>query len=115
MKTLFLTLLFFTAVLVSAVAQRGGSPEEKATAFTNEMKKELNLSDAQYDQALDINLAFANEAQGLRSMSRDERKPAFMRLRTQRNEQMREILDDEQFKGYVELEQERMERIESRL
>lgn len=100
----------------AAMAQPGGprlSPEEMAERQTTHMTEKLELDDAQKSKVQEINLAFAQKLKAMREEGRDNREAMREKRETAQGErmaQLKEVLSEEQFKAFEEIQSERPER-----
>lgn len=113
MKKFIITIALFSLVF-SAFAQqgqRGGTPEERAKRMTDRMKTEFNLTDTLLIAKADsINLAYEMENQKIRqdtTIAREQRFEKMGPMRDKRNEAMKAILTEEQYKVFMEQMQRR--------
>ncbi len=74
------------------------------------MMKELNLSDEQKQQLKTIREAYKEKHEAVRALGRSqETRKKLEELRKAQNEEVKEILNDEQFKVYLEMQEKRHE------
>ncbi|MET0464338.1 MAG: hypothetical protein ABW007_14330 [Chitinophagaceae bacterium] len=85
------------------------SPEKRAKAMTDKMKTDLTLSDDQYKQVYDINLKYAQknqEAAGGEG-SRMQKAKALKSGNASKNEELKAVLNSQQFEKYTEAQKEK--------
>lgn len=112
MKTKFYLMLAFllTSVCVSLQAQ---DQPRKAPVFPGEkMIKELKLTDQQVADLKKGDADIRTQMQSLRdqNLPREERRAAMEKLRTSRDEMIKKILTEEQYKAYIEMRQKQENR-----
>jgi hypothetical protein len=85
------------------------SPEKRAKTMTDKMKTELTLSDDQYKQVYDINLKYAQKNQEAASGegSRMQKAKALKSGNSAKNDELKAVLNNEQFEKYTELQKEK--------
>lgn len=103
-------MLFFLMASVSAFAQdrdkaQKKTPEEKARMMTEKMKDKLSLTDEQYSKVEAANLdfvtkKFALKQEGDKTGADDKIKS----LQDEYNSSMREILNEEQYRKFTEMD-----------
>ncbi len=100
----------------AGMAQPGGprlSPEEMAERQTTQLAEKLELDEAQKSKVQEINLAFAQKLKAMREEGRDNREAMREKRETAQSErmaQLKEVLSEEQFKAFEEIQSERPER-----
>lgn len=95
--------LVFLFVSVAAIAQ-DKSNEDRAKLLTENMKKNLTLSDDQYEKAYTINLVFVNKVQQVRNGG-GGRLAMARKLKSadsERDRMLKGVLTEEQFKKFKE-------------
>ncbi|MDA3879257.1 MAG: hypothetical protein PF436_02615 [Prolixibacteraceae bacterium] len=115
-------LLVFMAVITMAQPPQGRegrqfSPEDMAKRQTEQMTEDLKLNELQVEKVSALNKKYAEKmrdafqnAEGNREQMREKMQT----LRTEKDTELKEILTEEQFKKYQEIEKERMERMQQR-
>lgn len=94
-------------------AQRGPrnmDPEKMAERQTEHLQESLNLTDEQMEKVLALNLKYANKFSEERSQAdsdRNARREAMETIQSEREEEMKAILTDEQFQKFTELKEHR--------
>ncbi len=117
MKNLLFSMLFLVAlVTIPLQAQQpkreGGTPEEMAKRQTDRMKKSLELSDAQAVKVSEINLKFIKkqaEAKKNVTENRTAMREAMVKLRNERQTELKTAMSDAQFNKMLEQEKETMQ------
>ena len=111
MKTLVMTIL--VAVSGSVCAQSRMTEEQKAEAKAKyeEYRKRLNLTDEQSEKVEEINLVFFEGLAELKNSdeSRLSKYKKFKKLKSEKDGEMKKVLDDEQYKIYAEFQAEMKE------
>ncbi len=85
------------------------SPEKRAKTMTDKMKTELTLTDDQYKQVYDINLKYAQknqEAVGGEG-TRMQKAKTLRSGNSAKNEELKAVLNSEQFEKYSALQKEK--------
>lgn len=99
---LSLTILFIT----STISYAQDKPEEKALEKTNELKKELKLTNDQYDSILGINKIYIKKFEKLRGGNGERpdsaKREKFIKMRQEWNQEIEKILTKEQFEHFLE-------------
>ncbi|MGC9150254.1 MAG: hypothetical protein ACP5F6_00625 [Microbacter sp.] len=112
-KVLAFTLLFSALSMVVMFAQGPRpqfTPEQRAKNMTEQMKKQLNLTDEQASKLEAVNLKFVQDQMKARETSKDVR--ADMRACYEKhNAALKEILTPEQFKTWQESRRAMMNRM----
>ena len=106
MKTRHLVLgnifLFISFLFVTAISCAQNPSDTKAVEITDNMKEELNLSDKQYDQILEINKKHLKKLDDFRN----ENEPGsgmhdeFIKIKTEWDSELEKVLTKEQFEKY---------------
>lgn len=105
----------------SAVAQSQTSrlTEEQKEELIKEMEaymEEMNLTEDQEEKYKEISLKYLDEFKGLRE-SNDSKLGKYRKakdLQEKKNKEMRDLLDDRQYKLYLEKQEERREKMKER-
>lgn len=109
-----LMLAFLLAVNISVFAQQGGqgqrrSVEERVKATIERLTTELSLNK---DQQTKLDSVFTNSYKSMEKMRADAQasgnrpdRDAFQKLNTERDEKVKGILTDDQFKKYKEAQE----------
>lgn len=107
-KILLASLLISTSVF----SQTEKTPEEKATAQTERMMKELSLTAEQAEKVKVINLGIIQKNEGVRAstLTGEEKKAAHKSNEEARDSMMKGALTDEQYQKYLVLKAEKMEK-----
>lgn len=107
---------------VSMYAQGPGGPgrgpltEEDIKENVEQTAKSLNLNDEQHKKILAIDMDFYNkmqiERQKMRNMerteeNRDAMRSKMMKMRDDRNKEYEEVLSEEQYKKFIEIQEQR--------
>ncbi len=110
-KVLAFTLLFAAFSVVAIFAQRPNfTPEQRAKAMTERMKKQLNLNDDQVAKLEALNLQFVQEQMKAREAGGDVRTD--MRAAADKHDAaLKEILTPDQFQKWQEARKAMMERM----
>jgi Spy/CpxP family protein refolding chaperone len=118
MKKLLVLLMVTLFTVSSAFAQersqrqRGGTPEERAKSQTEALAKELNLTDAQKEKVLKINLKYAQpRTQQDQNTDREKRREEFQKQQKERNDSIKVILTDDQKKKFDKYLKDREDRM----
>ncbi len=114
----FIMLLFFILGLVATASAQeiprdaGLSVEEKAEMLTQQLEEKLQLEVDQADTIYQINVAFINQIEEIRGMGRSlENRKKLKALHEQRNTDLEEILDKDQFALFKEIQAENRAKI----
>lgn len=107
-------LLVFMAVVAMAQPPQGGqfSPEDMAKSQTEQMTKDLKLNEQQVEKVSALNTKYMENMQSIFQNAggdREQMREKMEAFRTERNDELKKILTEEQFKKYQELENERMQ------
>lgn len=110
-KTVLIATLFL-GIAGAVSAQKDStahSPEARAKTLTDKMKTELSLSDEQTSKVYDINLKYAQKNQeSLKGEgSKMEKAKAVKGDNKDKNKELKEVLTEEQFEKYKDLQQEK--------
>ncbi|MCU4163686.1 Spy/CpxP family protein refolding chaperone [Carboxylicivirga caseinilyticus] len=111
MKKLILGAFLTIFIASASQAQNRPSPEERVKQQTEQMAKDLNLTEKQKEQVTELNKKFGEKMKKMRDENqgnREKMREAMGELRTERNTELKKILTDEQYKKYLELEEKRM-------
>lgn len=110
-RVLAFTLLFAAFSVVAIFAQRPNfTPEQRAKAMTERMKKQLNLNDDQVAKLETLNLQFVQEQMKAREAGGDVR--ADMRAAADKHDAaLKGILTPDQFQKWQEARKAMMERM----
>ncbi len=117
MKHLLFSMLFFVAFVTIPLQaqqnQRGdGTPEEMAKRQTERMKKHLGLSDEQAVKVSEINLKFIKKQDEARKNAAQDRaamREAMVKLRKDRQTELKTAMSDAQYAKMLEQEKEMMQ------
>jgi phage I-like protein len=111
-KVLAFMLLFAAVSIVAVFAQRPNvTPEQRAKAMTERMKKQLNLTDDQVVKLDSINLQFAQEQMKARESGNDVREA--MRAASEKyTATLKGILTPDQFQQWQDARKKMMERMQ---
>jgi len=111
-KVLAFMLLFAAVSIVAVFAQRPNvTPEQRAKAMTERMKKQLNLTDDQVVKLDSINLQFAKEQMKARESGNDVREA--MRAASEKyTATLKGILTPDQFQQWQDARKKMMERMQ---
>jgi hypothetical protein len=108
--SLIILLAGTTAFSQSQGREQGRSnatPEERAKHQTEMMKTQLSLTSAQEKKVSDINLKYANKMEDLRKTpENDAQHKAAMNLQSQKDNELKGVLTDAQFKDYLKKKEE---------
>nr|WP_321406306.1 DUF4890 domain-containing protein [uncultured Carboxylicivirga sp.] len=111
MKKLILSAFLTIFIASASQAQNRPSPEERVKQQTEQMAKDLNLTEKQKEQVTELNKKFGEKMKKMRDENQGDRekmREAMGAMRTERNTELKKILTDEQYKKYLELEEKRM-------
>lgn len=110
-RVLAFTLLFAAFSVVAIFAQRPNfTPEQRAKAMTERMKKQLNLNDDQVAKLETLNLQFVQEQMKAREAGGDVR--ADMRAAVEKQDAaLKEILTPDQMQKWQDARKAMMERM----
>lgn len=121
MKKLLLLLAFGLAVTFSAQAQQGGqrrSVEERVKMTLDRMKETLQITP---EQTVKLDSVFTKSFKEMEKAREDARssgnrmdRDAFMKFANERDEKIKSILTEEQYKKYKAAEGERRQRMGNR-
>lgn len=101
-------LVMFTSVM--AFAQEATKQDNKRpdpSKRYEQMAKELNLNEKQSKEFIKINKDFSDKAKKLRDEANTDKEKArtdMIRMRNDRNDQIKKVLTDEQFKNFQDKE-----------
>ena len=110
-KVLAFTLLFAAFSVVAIFAQRPNfTPEQRAKALTERMKKQLNLNDDQVAKLEALNLQFVQEQVKARESASDVRAEMGAAFK-KHNAALKEILTPDQFQKWQEARKAMMEKM----
>jgi hypothetical protein len=93
------------------------STEERVKAQTDRMKKDFELTDAQYDSVKKINLKYAKKSEEAFKNNREnteKNREIFQKNQEEQNQELKAILNDAQYKKYEEQLKARRERFGNR-
>jgi hypothetical protein len=83
------------------------TPEERAKHQTEMMKTQLSLTSAQEQKVSAINLKYANKMEDLRKTpENDAQHKAAMSIQTQKDNELKGVLTDTQYKDYLKKKEE---------
>ncbi|MDR1896329.1 MAG: hypothetical protein LBR10_06020 [Prevotellaceae bacterium] len=114
-KLLILTLMFLTSGIL--YAQQGGNQgqrgqrgqrqttEERVKAQADSLKKNLALTDQQYDSVKVISLKYAKKSEEAFAKSREANNrnmTEFQKIQEEQNQELKKVLTEEQYKKYEE-------------
>ncbi|MCW3806755.1 hypothetical protein [Plebeiibacterium marinum] len=112
--------LVFIAILILSLStqltaqrpQRNMDPVERSKKQTERMKELLELSDEQAVKIQEINLDFAKQVQEMRknNTDREAMRESMQTLRAEHKEQMKKVLNEEQYQKMLEDEKKMQER-----
>ncbi len=114
MKIVLMVMLF---AMVNSIYGQDKSNEERAKMLTENMKKNLSLTEDQYEKAYNINLAFMNKATQVRN-SGGGRLAKARKLKDadgERDKMLKGVLTDEQYKKFKEQKAENREEMKKRM
>jgi len=83
--------------------------EERARRLTDRMKERLGLTEEQIPRVAEVNLRIAKQVDDIRSASEGSRSELSSNVRSlqeQRNKELKEILNGEQWKEYEKMQEE---------
>jgi hypothetical protein len=114
-------MFLFSGVIFAQEGEQGGqgrgrqrlTTEERVKAQTDRMKKDFELTDAQYDSVKMINLKYAKKAE---DAFKDNQKDAaknreiFQKNREEQNKELKAVLSETQYKKYEEQQKNSRER-----
>lgn len=114
MKRIFVVgfMLMFAFVVAAQERGRGMSEEDRAKRY-EQLKTDLGLNDQQVDSLKAIDTAFFTKMREQREKSggdRDAMRADMQKMNEERNERVKAILSEEQYKKYVEAESQRRQR-----
>jgi hypothetical protein len=103
---------FVMGITLAASAQKDSTkhtPEARAKNMTDKMKTELTLSEDQYKQVYDINLKYAqkNQEAATGEGTRMQKAKALRSGNSAKNDELKTVLNNEQFEKYAELQKEK--------
>lgn len=103
-------------ISMSAVYAQDKSNEEWAQMLTENMKKDLSLTDDQYEKAYTINLAFINRASQIRNGDggRLGKARKLKSANGDRNKMLKGVLTEEQYKKFKAQKSENREEMKKR-
>jgi hypothetical protein len=104
-------LLASLLISASAFGQVDKTPEERATAQTEKMKKELALTPEQVEKVKVINLGIIQKNEGVKTstMTGEEKKAAHKSNEEARDAMLKDVLTTEQFQKYQTIKAERVQ------
>jgi LAS superfamily LD-carboxypeptidase LdcB len=105
----------FSGMICAQDGQRGQrlTLEERVKAQTDRMKKDLELTDVQYDSVQKINLKYAKKADEARKNNREnpeQNREIFRKNQDAQSKELKAILTESQYKKYEEQLKTRRER-----
>jgi hypothetical protein len=107
MKVKLLMAVILLVFAVTASAQRGGDPTQRAEMQTKMMADSLSLSSRQGEKVKEINLKYANKQTEARQANADgdwEQMRAKMEaLRTEQNAELKTVLTNEQYERWQKI------------
>jgi len=105
----FKILLASFLITASAFGQVEKTSEERATAQTEKMKKELSLTADQAEKIKTINLGIAQKNEGVKTstMTGEEKKAAHKSNEEARDAMLKDVLTAEQFQKYQTIKAEK--------
>lgn len=111
---IFTTIALLLAISFTANAQRGErkaqDPEKRAEKQTTRMVEKLALNEEQTAKVQAINLAYAKKMQDTKAENKESReamKQVRDEINSAKNEELKAVLTDEQFKSYEALASEK--------
>ncbi|MDR1594494.1 MAG: hypothetical protein LBS43_08440 [Prevotellaceae bacterium] len=115
---LFLMCLFSGVICAQERGQRGQggqrlTTEERVKAQTDRLKKDLELTDVQYDSVKKINLKYAKKAEEIfRNNQTDaaNNREVFQKNQEEQSKELKTVLTEAQYKKYEEQLKARRER-----
>lgn len=111
LKIIYTVALFSLTVAMNAQDKPNVSDEKKQEMVTKmkENRDRFNLTTEQEAPYKEITKRYALKLQGVKgsTMVRFEKLEKFKELQTQKNEEMKKLLSPEQFKTYIEIQEER--------
>jgi len=117
MKNLMLLVLGFMVTQTGLFAQREINSvnnkermEERRMEMKQERDSQLNLTEDQSSQMDEINEAYREKMVSQRNTEREDRKNAIHTLNDWRTEEIRKVLNEEQFATWQEMQVKRQER-----
>jgi len=119
-STTFLLVCLVVVTMAQAPQGRQGrqfNPEDMAKRQTEQMTEDLNLNEQQVEKVSALNKKYAEKMRDAFQNTDGNREQMREKMQTQRTEkeaELKEILTDEQFKKYQEIEKERMQRMQQR-
>lgn len=93
------------------------TPQERATMRADKMKDNLSLSESQYSQIYNIFLSHFNEAQTMRSLSKEDRQSKREEMKSKRTEmqsKIEQVLSPAQKEKWESLKSERKKQREEK-
>lgn len=101
---LFNIFLFLSTFFVSAISSAQNPSDTKAIEITDNMKEDLNLSDNQYDQVLEINKYYLKKMDNLRNGNEpgSGMREELVKMKSEWDKDLEKILTPEQFEKYKE-------------
>jgi methionine-rich copper-binding protein CopC len=111
--SLIMSLLLITFLSPAQPLNRT-SPEDRATNQTARLKKELKLSAEQENKIYSINLKYAKRNQDLAGKRRMDAANELSQNLDMKDEEMKTVLNEEQYKRYLEIEKNRRENLKKR-
>lgn len=104
MKKIFFTALFFTLISSNIGFSQNKSAADKAKDLTEKMKSQINFSDDKFEKINTINLAFFEKTETLKSSgeSKMSKMKSLKKLDEERDEQLKNVLSEEEFKAFKE-------------
>lgn len=110
-KLIITGIIFSLSIAMNAQDKPKVSDEKKQEMVTKmkENRDRLNLTTEQEAPYKEITKRYALKLQGVKgsTMVRFEKLEKFKELQTQKNEEMKKLLSPEQFKTYIEIQEER--------
>ncbi|WP_215226607.1 DUF4890 domain-containing protein [Echinicola shivajiensis] len=120
-KIMFLLAILTATVLQSEAQQRQGrgemDPEKMAERVAGHMEKELELSEDQKKEVYALFLESSKKRMEMRNQEKEEREAAREQMKADREAQqakLKEILSEEQFAKWEEMQKKMQERMRER-
>lgn len=93
---------------------KGPHSKEKRTAHLQKMAEDLGLTETQKTEFLKLHEEFGEKAQAVREEAHKATREKMEGLRTEKNEALKDVLDQQQYEQYLQKEEEHQKRRQER-
>ncbi|WP_053971413.1 hypothetical protein [Mangrovimonas sp. ST2L15] len=108
MRTLTMIFLAIVMLFVGKSYAQDQTPEEKATALTENMQEQIGFSDETYKKVYEVNLTFATKTQSLKTqdLSKMKKFQALKDLDEERDTSLKQILTEDEYDAFQDHKKE---------